>query len=195
MSGGGVLGAIMPARFEQEKMFIDYGRPMTPQISVLFFYGYLLCFWKYLHEKRRWLGIASTLILGVSFYVYFYTWTYLLAFNAFVFLLALIRKDWDQAKKVMGVSIAAAIVGIPYLTHTLAVSRHPFYAELGPRFGFVSSRVPFISKTMIAAAVLFGATYRYLPSRTKSFFVPLHSRARSWEPCHCLRKIQPWSWN
>lgn len=170
---GGIAGLFNPSVWSQESMFIDYGRPITPQVSVLFFYLYLVLFWRYLHSDKneKWFGLASVMALGLSFYTYFYTWTYLFAFNAFVGLLYFWRKDWNKVKKVLAVSVAAVFIGTPYLVRNFGITNDPLYPGLAERFGFVRHRVPIISKTMIGALLVFLAAYRALPQKIKDFFI------------------------
>src|SRR3989344_5838184 len=67
--------------------FISYARPINPQISSIFFFGYLLSIWRFLFtqiskKSEKIYGIVSAVILGLSFYVYFFTFSFLSVFNA-----------------------------------------------------------------------------------------------------------------
>lgn len=154
--------------------FIDYGRPVNPQVSSLLFFSYLFCFWRALYVAkenwRRW-GVAAALILGASFYAYLFTWTYIFALNVALILVALIRKDKEKVKRIVWISGGGALVGIPYVWHTYVVAQHQWYAETATRFGFVHTRAPNISRLMVAVAIAIAASWRRL-TKNEQFFLP-----------------------
>lgn len=148
-----------------ENTFIDYGRPINPAMSSLFFFAYMVCFWQYLYaeKQRRLYGILSVVLLGVSFYVYLFTWTFIYTFNAFLFLLYGWQKDKERMKKVFLVSGVAALFGIPYFLNVYRASFHPDYAVSSLRFGFVKTHEWHLSRVLVGAAVVFAFVYRRLP--------------------------------
>lgn len=153
--------------------FIDYGRPVNPQVSSLFFFGYLYFFWKALHDtsKKWWkFGIPSAIILGLSFYVYLFTWTFIFSLNGFLVLVSAIKKDWTAVRKIVAVSAGGALLGVPYFLHTIEVSRHPWYAETAPRFGFVRMREPQVSRLMLGIALVFLAFRKLFDEAPRRFF-------------------------
>jgi hypothetical protein len=154
--------------------FLDYGRPVNPQLSSLFFFSYLYFFWRTLHETTKtWRVFAgvSAIILGFSFYVYLFTWTFIFSLNGFLFLLSLIKKEKESMRRIAAVSLGAAVLGIPYLLHTLEVSRHPWYADSAPRFGFVHMRQWQISRLIVGMFALFLLASRRLSADARQFFL------------------------
>jgi hypothetical protein len=171
MISGGLASLINPSNWNQEVAFVDYGRPITPQVSVLFFYLYIVLFLKIIDAKSsKWYSLAATLVLGLSFYTYFYTWTYIFTINAFAILVFAIKKDWVKVKNILYVSFGAAALGIPYILNNLSILVDPAYAGLSERFGFVHHRNPIISKTVVGALFIFLAAYKYLPEKVRDFF-------------------------
>lgn len=157
-----------------EKTFIDYGRPVTPQVTSLFFFAYLIVFWRALHEEQkrfRNYAVIAALILGASFYLYLFTWTFIFSLHGFLVLVYACQKEWGKVKRIVGISLGALVIGIPYLLHTYNISQHPWYQEVAPRFGFVKSRTPNISRLVLGAAVLFALSYRKLSRETRLFFI------------------------
>lgn len=172
MDPGNIINAFRNGAWLQEKTFIDYGRPINPQLSSLFFFVYLVFFWKYLQEKSKLrYGILSILFLGFSFYVYLYTWTFIFSLNAFLFIIYAIKKDWLKVKKIIGVSAVAGLIGIPYLIHVFAVSSHQWYAESARRFGFINSREPNVSRLVLALLILFGVSFKKFATQIRLFFL------------------------
>lgn len=165
------INLIQLGKTSLERTFIDYGRPINPQISSLFFFAYLVCLLKGIKEnaKRGWL-VAAAIIAGLSFYVYLFTWTFIFSLNGFLAAVALVKKKYTTVKQLVAVTIGAGIIGIPYLLHTLAVSHQPYYAETSPRFGFVKTHDSNISRIVIGALVLFLAAYRWLTAKQRYFF-------------------------
>ncbi len=156
-----------------EHQFLHYGRPINPQISSLFFFGYLLFFWKYLYEpgQKKLNGILATLILGISFYVYLFTWTFLFVLNGFFFWLFIFKKDWEKVKQIVWVSGGAVVISLGYWVNYWQTAYHPWYSESATRFGFVPSRAPNISRLVIGAMVAFAVSYRWLDVRVREFFL------------------------
>lgn len=157
-----------------EKTFIDYGRPITPQLVSLFFFGYLILLWHTLHEAgSRWriFAIAASIVLGASFYLYLFSWTFIFSLHGFFAIVYAGKKDWQRVKRIIGVSIGGLIIAIPYLLHTYAITEHPLYQEVAPRFGFVKSRTPNVSRLVLSAAVLFAWVYKRLSKEIRLFFI------------------------
>lgn len=169
-----LVDLIHPATWSQEKTFIDYGRPIAPSVSVLFFYAYLGCLWQYLTmtgTRKRWWGIASAALLGLSFYVYLYTWSFLLALNGCLALVYIWQKDRVKLKNIVGLTMISIVIGLPYLLHVHAVSLHPWYAEVVTRFGFVHVRTPAFSRLVLIAFGLFLISRRRFAKDVQTFWL------------------------
>ncbi len=116
--------------------YLNYTRPVNPLMTHLFFFGFLLCFWLFLEKKQwRW-GILSALILGLSFYDYFYTWTFLGAFLGVLIIIFLLRKKWHDAKRIGLVLLGALLIALPFFLNIYRATLHPNYAEVSQRFVF-----------------------------------------------------------
>ena len=158
--------------WSQEMQFIDYGRPINPQLSSLFFFGYLVFFWQFIYKGKSWVyGIASSLLLGLSFYVYLYTWSFIFVLNGILLLVYLIKKDWSKVKKIVYVSVGALMIGIPYFIHNYKVTLHPLYEESSARFGFFQTRLLELSRLVIISAVLFAVSRKLFSKGTREFFL------------------------
>lgn len=154
--------------------FLDYGRPVNPQVSSMIFFAYLYFFWRTIHESgKRWklFGVFSAVLLGTSFYAYLFTWTFLLSLNGFLFLLYAWKKDWTTVRRIVAVSVGGGFLGVPYLLHTLQVSQHPWYAESAPRFGFVRMREWQVSRLLLGLLIPFIFIFRRLEQPARTFFL------------------------
>ncbi len=82
--------------------FLSFFRPIYPQVSLPFFFGFLLFFWLFFESgstrltmKKQWIfGAVSALILGLSFYIYPFNWTFLYVFGGIFFLISLLKKSF-----------------------------------------------------------------------------------------------------
>lgn len=148
--------------------FISYARPINPQISSIFFFGYLLCIWRLLFRTSEQLteksekiyGIASAVILGLSFYIYFFTYSFLSVFNAVLFLWFLYSKDWLRLKKIFWVSIGGLVVAIPYFVNIVKMVTFPSYSQLAGRTGSADTRQFIFSQVWWGVTALFLLLYR-----------------------------------
>lgn len=166
-----ILNILKPSAWSGAGSFIDYGRPINPQVSSLFFFAYLTFFWRFLQSREQtYYGIFATVILGLSFYVYLYTWTFIFALNGILFLIYLFNKEKEQAKKVFFVSLGASIMGLPYLLHVFGLRSHDWYAESSPRFGFVHTRQLNLSRVVLVTFVLFLLTRKWFEKNIRTFF-------------------------
>lgn len=145
--------------------FISYTRPINPQISSIFFFGYLLCLWKFLfkplsEKSEKIYGAASAVILGLSFYIYFFTFSFLSALNAMLFFWFLLLKNWRQLKKITFISIGALVIAIPYFLNVWEMTKLPSYQQLSQRTGSVESRQFVFSRVWWGVTAVFLLFYR-----------------------------------
>lgn len=158
-----------------EPGLIDYGRPINPQISSIFFFAYLFFFYNFLFNeknKKIW-GMLSAVILGLSFYVYLFTWTYIFALNGMIFLMLLFKKETQRAKEIVYISLGALLIGLPYFVNYFSVISNPDYAETAPRFGFVNFRGYDISRLVVFGIILFILFYKKINAKTRWFLTAL----------------------
>ncbi|MSR87962.1 MAG: hypothetical protein EXS69_02245 [Candidatus Zambryskibacteria bacterium] len=144
------LGGISPSSF------LDLARPVYGVMIFVPFFGFMAAFWKFFRERKWIWGAASAVLLGLNFYNYFYTWTYLYAFGSLLILIFLIRKNWSEAMRITQVFIGALVVGIPYAFNLYRAMNHPLYEELGARHGIVSNHsFLFVGYIALASLIIF----------------------------------------
>ncbi|MDO8499668.1 MAG: hypothetical protein Q7S66_03335 [bacterium] len=150
--------------------FLTYARPINPQVSSLFFFGYLVCFWKFLYEeKRRVYGTLAAVILGLAFYTYFFSWSLLFTLNGALGLWYLIKKDWAQCKKIIAVTAGAILLGLPYFMNTLDVLNSPWYTQVTHRFGVAEGHTFIFSR--IWWGVFFATLFLYREWDNRKIFI------------------------
>lgn len=136
--------------------FLRLSRPVNPAMIYILLFGFLVCFWLF-YKKREWrYGVASAFLLGINFYNYFYSWTYLFAFGGLLGLSLLIQKKWRLALGVTGVYMGALVVAIPYCVNLFRVSLHPIYEQASMRSGIVLTHAPeFVGFLVVLALLVF----------------------------------------
>ncbi|MDO8559291.1 MAG: hypothetical protein Q7R84_03070 [bacterium] len=115
-------------------------RPVNPAMTWIFFFGFLLFFWLFMERKQwRW-GILSALMLGLSFYDFLYTWTFLYAFCGVFILIFLCQKKWQDIKKIAIVLFGSVLIAIPYFINLYQAATYPTFGEVGARAGLMGGR-------------------------------------------------------
>lgn len=122
--------------------FLPFTRPIHPEVSSVFFFGFLLSFLIFYKNKNWVWGVVSTLILGLSFYVYPFVWTFLYAFCGLLILIFLFLKNWQTAKRILLILLGGILIAIPYFLNLYRGLTHPNYSEISLRFGFIESHTP-----------------------------------------------------
>ena len=140
---------------EAPRMFIYITRVVNPLMTFFFFFGFLLCFSLFWTRGKWWWGLASTLMLGLTFYDYFYTWTFLYAFFGVSGLILLFKRNWKELKKIIIISIGGAILAIPYFLNIYRATQHPNYKEVGEIFGLLKDRALTFGFTVPVIFILF----------------------------------------
>lgn len=136
--------------------FVRMARPVNPAMIYVFFIGFLIPFWLFYRTRRWQWGAVSAVVLGLNFYNYFYTWTYLYAFGGILALSFLIQKNWREAVRLGSVFVGALPIALLYIVNLHEVTLHPAYEEVGARFGMVYTHGPlFIGVTALAGIIIF----------------------------------------
>ncbi|MBI5138664.1 MAG: hypothetical protein HZA95_02605 [Candidatus Vogelbacteria bacterium] len=136
--------------------FLRIARPVNPAMIYVLLFSFLICFW-FFYKKNDWRwGVASAILLGLNFYNYFYSWTFLYSFGAILILFFLCQKRWREALRLAGVFLGALLVAFPYCVNLYRATMHPAYVEVGARNGIVLTHAPlFVGLTAIIALIVF----------------------------------------
>lgn len=157
---------------QSPRPFLYFFRPLIPILPALFFFAFLLFFWLFLERKQwRW-GVASAATLGLSFYNYFYDWTFLYAFCGVLLLIFLFQRKWQDVKRIAAVLLGGAVISIPYFLNLWQASIHPTYQEMMQRFGIIETR-SLISLGFLVPIVFIVALLFFPKKYKKRFFFVL----------------------
>lgn len=145
--------------------FLNYARPINPQASSFFFFGYLLCLWKFLfafisEKSKKIFGAAGAIILGLSFYTYPFTYSFLFALNGCLFIYFLFLRDWQSLKKIIYVSLGAVVIGSIYLISLFKVLFSDFYEQAAKIAGVIDTHKFIFSRVWWGVTAIFLLLYR-----------------------------------
>src|SRR3989344_9562083 len=82
------LQGINPSTFLGISMQVNHAMIFIP------LFGFLITFWLFYKKRLWWWGVMSAVLLGLNFYNYFYSWTYLYAFGGVLVLSLLLMRQW-----------------------------------------------------------------------------------------------------
>lgn len=136
--------------------FWELSQSVNPAMIYILFFGFLISFWLF-YQKRTWqLGVVSAIVLGLNFYNYFYTWTYLYAFGGILALIFIIQKKWLEVKIILSIFVGALLVAIPYMYNLYSATQHPNYEALSARFAVINSHsLLFVGMSVSIALIVF----------------------------------------
>ena len=155
----------------QSHSFLIFSQLISPSIHLLFFFGFLLCFWLFLEKEKRIYGWLSAIILGLSFYSYPYTWTFIYAFLGVMILIFIFGKKWTDIKNIIFIYLGSLIVALPYFWNLYHLINHPLYLEASLRFGMIKTHSPQMNITIL---LLLGLFLLFFPrEKTKRYYFSL----------------------
>ena len=151
------INALLNLILKQEAYtdFLPFSRLVAPPVHLIFFFGFLLFFWFFLKKEKIIYATLSGIVLGLSFYTYPYTWTFLFAFLGCFFLISFFRRDYFKIKIITCIALLALIEALPYLYNLYQATQHPLYTEISFRHGLIKSHQPQIGYITIILAISF----------------------------------------
>ena len=148
---------------------LAYARPVSPQIHSIFLFVYLALFWKWLESHRDKFLYISSVVLGLSFYTYFFMWSYILAALGLVYLYSFFRKDFVPRGKLLLSAGIALVIGVPYFYNLWQFVHLPQAPILSFLQGMVMSRRPFFNLTLAIALLFFWLVYPKNDTKKKTW--------------------------
>lgn len=135
--------------------FALYSRPVNPEFSSIIFFTYLIVLFIALKKRDWWPFIFLGLIFGFSFYVYLYSFTFIMALNFVFALLFIIKKNYNLLKKILVSSAIGLVIGAYEIYNIILITNHPFYEGLAIINNIKSSHLPIFSIAGLIITALF----------------------------------------
>jgi hypothetical protein len=132
---------------------LAFSRTISPQVGVLFFFAYAALFWKWLTTGKKIYLFFSGIVLGLSFYVYFYTWAYILAANGFLGLYLLYKKSYARFWYLAAMHVLALALATPYFINLREFFKQPDQQYLIFYQGQILSREFSMNWTLVVGLV------------------------------------------
>jgi len=161
--------------FKQETStwFLSFSHIVSPQNHLLFFFGFLMFFQLFLDKKKLIYGVLSSIILGLSFYTYPYTWTFLYSFLGLLTLISFFRKSWINVRDIILIGLGGVIIAIPFFWNLFQAMQNPMYQEMSLRFGMIKTHLPQIGSTVVIILALFLLFFPRSDKKAYDFFLAL----------------------
>lgn len=158
---------------DADYQFLHYSRSINPQFSTFFFYGYFFALWKFLYRPKRVKleGVVAAILLGASFYTYFFVYSFVSVFTAVLFFWYLARRDFIRAKKIVAVSLGGIFLALPALINTIQAMRLPLYAQATQRVGAFIGRKFIFSRVWWGAFIILLLLWRRITNEALRVFV------------------------
>lgn len=161
---------------EVYSQFALYSRPINPELTGLVFFVYLHLLYSFFHmdtdrppyeAKRRgkqWAICATmTAVFGLSFYLYFYLWTFILALNFCVVVTCFLTKNLrTKALFAALVTFLGMAAGFRSIYELYLIKTHPWLKLISGEY-LLPSHEPIVSVAGVIVTVLFGV---YLYQKT-----------------------------
>lgn len=139
--------------------FNIYARVIYPFINSLILFAYFNFLLKSLRAAELKYKIFAGLAFGLLFYIYFYSWSFVLALNGCFFLILLFKKDFSEAKKVFWISS----IGLALGAYNLVKLFSSLNSEAGKQMAYFMwasySRSPIFSKIGFITLIIFAVYY------------------------------------
>jgi hypothetical protein len=148
-------------------------RPVSPQVNLIFLFSFLWSFVRWRKSKETIWLIFSGVLLGLTFYVYFYAWSFLLIFLGLRGLKATKDRDWVILQRLVFLVAIAGVIAVPYFLNLFAFSGLAQAGLLAHLQGVIASREPIFSLILIGGAVLFWFLSKALEKQYRLFFLLL----------------------
>ncbi|MDP2933122.1 MAG: hypothetical protein Q8N81_03235, partial [bacterium] len=152
------------------KIWADvYNRPIHPQVSSIYFYGWLLLFhlWS---VRPTWLKtLSGGVLLGLLFYVYPFSWTVAVVILGITFIFKLWQKDRLRIYQLFGMGAVALLVSSVYWLNTYQLATNPLWTLMKQRFVIFHSHQAIWSNLLFLDLIGLGVFYFFRRSPRVNF--------------------------
>ncbi|MDO8548376.1 MAG: hypothetical protein Q7R71_01770 [bacterium] len=105
--------------------FLNYSRPVNPQVSSIFFFGALFCLLYLLRNPRSRVAIIlSGISLGLLVYIYVYFWAFAFVMLGVMGIYALTIRNWSLALGTIGAGAVSLLCIAPFLLANVPILLH-----------------------------------------------------------------------
>jgi len=132
-----------------------FSRPVIPVFGIIILFSFLHFLYLSMTQSKKKYFWLSGIFFGLSFYIYFFVWSFLTVFVGIVGLWFLISKNWANLKKVVGIVFLGALISAPYWFNLYRLIDYEFFGSSAEQVGLRFSSSPIFGKYLIIASILF----------------------------------------
>ena len=152
-----------------------FSRPIIPVLGLIILFSFLSFFYLYFSQSQKRYFWLAGILFGLSFYIYFFTWSFLVVFIFISFFWFWFKRDWLRLRKVFGVIFLGALIALPYWFNFYKLINSKIFGSLSDQTGLVVSNSVIIGKYLIGLAILFliGFYFKKFPKQDLWFWFSL----------------------
>lgn len=137
--------------------FLNYSRPVSPQVNSLFFFFVLGCLLYLLRNPRsKWAIALAGLAVGLLIYIYLYFWAFAFVVLGVIFLYALIVRNWTLAVGAGIAGVVSVVCLTPFLLANLPVFLHGGWGSMSQ---FTPTHRIVVEKMILLPLFLYALIY------------------------------------
>lgn len=110
--------------------FLIFSRPVNPQFSSLIFFVYLNVLLSVVIKKTWKYVLLLALVYGFSFYIYFFTYTFMTVVQGVWVCIYLLRKDWEMLSRFCIGTLCGLLIATPQFINIYKLFHHPYYSTM-----------------------------------------------------------------
>jgi len=114
---------------------VRFSRLPYNQFSFIVLIAAALLTYRALSERKRYLLLFAGVVTGLTFYTYFYHFTFITAAYCTMFLFFFIQKDKNAALDIFIILVVMTLTSIPFWISNYEFSKVPHFAEIVSRWG------------------------------------------------------------
>ena len=134
--------------------FLIFSRPVNPQFSSIFFFIYLHVLFSAVTKKTYNWFILLALTYGFSFYIYFFTYTFITIIQGVWVVICLLKREWKTFNCFCITTVVGLAIATPHLIEIFRLFQHPYYSTIPTGF-LISTHIPDISLLGVMLFLIF----------------------------------------
>lgn len=132
-----------------------FSRPIIPVFGMIILFSFLSSFYSYLGQSKKKHFWLAGILLGLSFYIYFFTWSFLVVFILSSLFWFWFRRDWLKLKKIIWITLLGLLIALPYWFNFYKLATAETFNSFTSLVGVTLSNSMIIGKYLILALVLY----------------------------------------
>ncbi|MBI3633257.1 MAG: hypothetical protein HY226_03130 [Candidatus Vogelbacteria bacterium] len=151
--------------------FNMYGRQIYPYVSSIFFFSHCLFLLRSCKVRDLKNDIIAGVIFGASFYIYFYTWTFIAASYFALIVVLILRREFGLSKRVFASFCLGVILGLYNVVSLFGFLRTSMGKQISYFAWSSTGHQPIFSKIGFITMIIFAINFWRLDDDKNRWFV------------------------